>query len=282
MNTTTTLALSEIRTDGGTQPREAINWEVVSEYSEAMKDGSVFPAVTVYFDGDAYWLADGFHRVEAAKKFGSTEIAVDVYQGTKREAVLHSVGANADHGLRRTNADKRRAVETLLRDPEWREYGIRWIARTSRVSEGMVHKMYHEALSVHGEQIEKPSARTVTRNGSTYTQDTSNIGSRSERESDGFPSSDPDEDREEDLDQSVLDAWEAPGHEDALETEDIEDEPEPPEPESDTPADIIVGMVVRYYEDLVEDEAPSTAHEVANQLLKHFRGVSADHNRRTG
>lgn len=76
----------------------------------------------------------------------------------------------------------------------------------------------------------------------------------------------------------VVDTWEDPTY---LE-DDVDDYNDPPEPESDTPADIIVGMVVRYYEDLVEDEAPSTAHEVANQLLKHFRGVSADHNRRTG
>jgi hypothetical protein len=33
--------------------------------------------------------------------------------------VLHSAGANAMHGLRRTNADKRRTVMLLLQDEEW-------------------------------------------------------------------------------------------------------------------------------------------------------------------
>lgn len=37
-----------------------------------------------------------------------------------REAILFIVGANASHGLRRTNADKRRTVERLLADEEWR------------------------------------------------------------------------------------------------------------------------------------------------------------------
>ena len=37
-------------------------------------------------------------------------------QGDRRDAILHSVGANATHGLRRTNADKRRAVSILLQD----------------------------------------------------------------------------------------------------------------------------------------------------------------------
>jgi hypothetical protein len=34
--------------------------------------------------------------------------------GTQRDAILYSDGANESHGLRRTNEDKRRAVMTLL------------------------------------------------------------------------------------------------------------------------------------------------------------------------
>jgi hypothetical protein len=36
--------------------------------------------------------------------------------------VLYTVGANATHGLRRSNADKRRAVSMLLDDPEWAQW----------------------------------------------------------------------------------------------------------------------------------------------------------------
>src|SRR4051794_18625155 len=75
--------------------------------------------VTVYDDGERYWLVDGFHRIAAAAILGHDTIACDVRPGTLRDAVAHAVGANAAHGLRRTNDDKRRAVETLLRDPEW-------------------------------------------------------------------------------------------------------------------------------------------------------------------
>lgn len=35
-------------------------------------------------------------------------MATEVLRGTKRDAILYSVGANSTHGLRRTNADKRR------------------------------------------------------------------------------------------------------------------------------------------------------------------------------
>jgi hypothetical protein len=51
-----------------------------------------------------------------------------------RGPLLHAVGANARHGLRRTNADKRRAVELLLADAEWAAKSSNWIAQTRGVS----------------------------------------------------------------------------------------------------------------------------------------------------
>ncbi|MEM5838726.1 ParB N-terminal domain-containing protein, partial [Pediococcus acidilactici] len=119
---TVSLRLNQISRDGGTQSRAEINYSVVEEYVEAFREGATFPPVTVYYDGESYWLADGFHRVQAVEAAGIERIAADVRQGTRRDAVLHSVGANACHGLRRTNVDKQRAVETLLQDEEWGEW----------------------------------------------------------------------------------------------------------------------------------------------------------------
>ena len=147
------LALSMIRTDGGTQPRAGLNSEVVDEYAEAMTSGAEFPTVTVFYDGTDYWLTDGFHRLEAAKKIGSLTIRADVQQGTRRSAVLHSVGVNATHGLRRSNADKRRAVLTLLNDPEWRNWSDREIARRCGVSNRLVSNLRREIHpTVNGSQ----------------------------------------------------------------------------------------------------------------------------------
>jgi hypothetical protein len=81
-----------------------------------------FPQATVFFDGAEYWLADGFHRIIAAKSLGLTEIGADVRAGTRRDAILYAVGANSAHGLKRTNRDKRNAAMTLLRDPEWAQW----------------------------------------------------------------------------------------------------------------------------------------------------------------
>ena len=132
------LSLESIRIDGGTQTRVHLNESTVSEYAEALTDGTKLPAVVVYFDGSEYWLADGFHRYFATKKIGALTIEADVQKGSCRDAILHSVGANASHGLRRTNDDKRRAVETLTADAEWSKWTDREIAKACGVSHTFV------------------------------------------------------------------------------------------------------------------------------------------------
>lgn len=168
--------IDKIRLDGGTQSRAAINEATVAEYAEAMADpNTVFPPITVYFDGREYWLADGFHRVEAWRRIGRTDIPAEIRQGDVRKAILHSVAANAAHGLRRTNDDKRRAVLTLLEDEEWSAWSNREIARRCGVSDVFVGKV-REGSSANGLQM--PESRTVERGGATYQQNTSNIGAK--------------------------------------------------------------------------------------------------------
>lgn len=133
-----TIALSKIRLDGGTQPRATINTDVVSEYAERIEAGDEFPAPEVFFDGADYWLADGFHRYHGYAKCNRKKIECSIRKGTVREAILFAVGANGHHGLRRTNADKRKAVETLLKDTEWAQYSDRKVAEICCVGHEMV------------------------------------------------------------------------------------------------------------------------------------------------
>lgn len=135
------LAINKIRTDGGTQPRKGLDSDTVEQYTQAVKAKVKFPPVIVYYDGAAYWLADGFHRLQAHRNAQKRVILADVRQGNLREAILHSAGANATHGLRRSNADKRRAVMCLLDDPEWSEWSDRAIAKRCNVSHVFVAKL---------------------------------------------------------------------------------------------------------------------------------------------
>ena len=163
-----TINIKTIRIDGGTQSRVAINNELVQDYAQAIESGTEFPPVVVFNDGVDNWLADGFHRFHAHNAAGKASIAADVRMGTARDAVLFSVGANGTHGLNRTNADKRKAVETLLADSEWAQWSNVAVAKACAVSEGFVrHLRINE---------DTPATRTVERNGKTYEQDTANIG----------------------------------------------------------------------------------------------------------
>jgi hypothetical protein len=135
------LGIDVIRIDGDTQSREEINQAVVDEYASNMEDGSVFPAVVAFFDGVHYWLGDGFHRYFATKKIGRGSIETDVRNGTNRDAFVYSLSANSKHGLRRSNADKRKSVRRALDDFELQDWSNAEIARVCDVSAGMVAAM---------------------------------------------------------------------------------------------------------------------------------------------
>lgn len=181
--------IAKIRMDGGTQPRAKLFEEVVADYAEDMKQGAEFPPVVIYYDGEEYWLADGFHRVRAKEAIGAKEVTAEVHLGTQRDAVLHSVGANAAHGLRRTNADKRRAVNRLVRDREWRKWSDREIARRCGVSNSFVGDVRRE-LSVIEQHINSPeemsdldpTIRFAQRGGTVYEIDTTGIRKGSQPE----------------------------------------------------------------------------------------------------
>ena len=170
----TVLTLDKIRIDGGTQPRAKLDQAMIDSYAEDMQRGDKFPPVIVFYDGTNYWLADGFHRFYAARKAGVTALSAEVRQGRQREAILYSVGVNATHGLRRTNADKHRAVMTLLEDKEWVAWSDREIARQCKVSQPIVSSLRRD-LSDNETQIADDSKRMVRRGDTVYEQDVSNV-----------------------------------------------------------------------------------------------------------
>jgi hypothetical protein len=179
------LPLGAIRTDGGTQSRLRLDDATVDEYAEVIRDKNTngvilvhpFPAVVAFHDGKNYWLADGFHRLAAYIKAGMKAILAEVRQGTKRDAILYAAGANAHHGLRRTNEDKRIAVMRLLTDEEWTQWSDREIARRCGVSNNFVSEVRRHLSSDDRCAAPAPAAeRTVQRGGSLFTMNTANIG----------------------------------------------------------------------------------------------------------
>jgi len=114
MSTIEILALASITIDDDIQQRTSINDSLVTEYSETIADWQSTAPATVFFDGDNHWLADGFHRYHAATKAGLDALFVIIQTGDKRDAIRHSLGANATHGLRRSESDLARAYQTAV------------------------------------------------------------------------------------------------------------------------------------------------------------------------
>ena len=161
----TRLPLAAVTVAPECQLRAAASAATVADYAEALAAGAVFPPIVAFDDGERIWLADGFHRLEAHQAAGLAEIAVDLRDGTRRDAVLFAAGANATHGLRRTQADKARAIAVLLADPEWRRWSDKEIARRTGTSDKTVAKARRE-LSGEGVDAEIRVERTfITRHG---------------------------------------------------------------------------------------------------------------------
>lgn len=108
--------LSAIERDSTIQCRATIDVATVNEYAERMTEGDEFPPIVLFAVNGKHWIGDGWHRLLAAEHIGALTIPAEVRDGGRVEALKYALGANAAHGHRRTNADKRRCVEIALRE----------------------------------------------------------------------------------------------------------------------------------------------------------------------
>jgi len=132
-----------------TQMRVTEDEDTIKRYIEVLQGAGMnswpFPAVELVWDGKTCWIADGFHRINAGITYAIRN-GLGVYlcqarlkRGTQRDAELIACGANADHGLPRSQSDKEHAVNWVLdRYPEWSD---REVARVCNVSHPYVGKM---------------------------------------------------------------------------------------------------------------------------------------------
>ena len=131
------LPIAKIIT-GHTQFRAAENVATVDAYAEAMEAGEIFPPIVVWrVDGELH-LSDGYHRLAALRRLKRECVEADVREGTALELFEHALGANAQHGLPRTQEDKRKAVRAALAHPELSRRSDKQIAKLCLVSQPFV------------------------------------------------------------------------------------------------------------------------------------------------
>jgi hypothetical protein len=165
------INILNIRIDGGTQPRQEINYEVVKDYAELMREGVAFPPVTVFFDGAEYWLADGFHRYHATKSNANATIEAEVINGSVDDAEEYSFSANGKRGYELTQEDKKAIIRRMLLKERYAEWSQARIAKHVGVS-----AMFVSRVKASMEIKDESKTKKFIKDGVEKEMDVSNIG----------------------------------------------------------------------------------------------------------
>lgn len=137
--------IEDVVRDASCQSRAIGNAEATDDYAAHLRAGGTLPDIEVFLVNGVPYVVDGFHRLDAHLAAGVTFVrAVIVGRGTVDEAAWYATGANKSNGLRRTNADKRKAVRNALTNPIGSEQSSRTIADHVGVSDFLVREVREE------------------------------------------------------------------------------------------------------------------------------------------
>jgi ParB-like chromosome segregation protein Spo0J len=103
-----TILLDRIIVDPSVDVRAKLNPKTVEQYMDRLDE---LPPVVLF----GTLLADGFHRVAAARKLGRDSIKAEVKRGGRDEAMVYAASANTTHGVPLTQKERRAAAERLLK-----------------------------------------------------------------------------------------------------------------------------------------------------------------------
>jgi SAM-dependent methyltransferase len=169
---TITVRLPDVTIDPKIQLKaRGVDNDTVAAYVEAITNGAEFPPIVVFDDGETLRLADGFHRVSAARFLGLADVEAEVNRGSREEAMIYAATANVTNGRPMSQKQKREAGERLIGLTDWSDSEI---ARQLAVAHTTVMR-WREKLSCAFAQ-DTPATRIVTRGNTTYQIDVSNIG----------------------------------------------------------------------------------------------------------
>jgi uncharacterized ParB-like nuclease family protein len=172
------------------QSRAALHTDTVNEYVESIND---LPAAEAIREGEKFYVWDGAHRAAAHRQAGKKSMLCNVRVGTKRDAILLSLGANVSHGLRRTNEDKRRAVSIAIADEEWKSWSDERIASACAVGRHLVREI-RASLTCTPSTSDKPTPvlrKYINKHGRVGVMNVAGINANRKKKPKNPPASEP-------------------------------------------------------------------------------------------
>lgn len=120
--TTQLLKVSQIEESRKVKVREQLNKAAVKDYADhyASAGRDALPALDIFQErGCKRWIvADGRHRLVAAKKAGLDTLSCNVHEGDEIAALDFAVACNTLHGVRRTDGDIGVILRNIFDTPE--------------------------------------------------------------------------------------------------------------------------------------------------------------------
>jgi uncharacterized Zn-finger protein len=158
------IFLADIDFDASPVVRAQVHTDAIADYAEAYKSKAQMPLPVLFqANGDKHLLVgDGRHRLEALRSIGKKAMECDVKSGSAEDAFRYALSANGNHGIRRTNADKRLCVELAARC--WSKLSTKEMAEICAVSEGFVNSVRRQEMPGKGEN--EPAKEPASDSGS--------------------------------------------------------------------------------------------------------------------
>lgn len=154
----------------GISPREALDTETIERYMLVFDN--LPPLVLIKVEGeDGLLVADGLHRLRAAKRNKLEALSAEVRKGTVDECIEAAILANLQHGRVWTRREKRNCIDAWLKIHTDR--ADRWIGEDLTVSTVTVQERRRELEA--GVQIERLT-KLQGRDGKWYPREQETLG----------------------------------------------------------------------------------------------------------
>jgi len=151
-----TIFLEDVDIDHSPMVRADLRPEVIEEYASIYKkDKKKMPHIDVFYEAGnkRMLIGDGMHRLQAMRSLNFKACQANVHAGVYEDALKFALTANERHGIRRSQADKRKAVEEAIR--QWPKVSNVQIANLASVDDHTV-KAVRDWLEEQGKIAPEP------------------------------------------------------------------------------------------------------------------------------